>query len=263
LYALDTSRAGALVSKAIFHVWVLQGLAYLVLAVERVRRARSLLEQASADDAVLRLHWLHRFAALNGLIWGLLLVDRICEVTGIHEGLWQSAALGVMTTSALFALAWFGLRLPLVASAEEIGALPSGRAIRGKSSYARSGLDGEQCIKIAADLSRLLEQENLYADSQLDLHTLSRRSGWSSNYISQALNQGLNQSFFEFVNGYRVSAAERCLIDPADERTILEVALACGFGSKSTFNAVFKRMTGRTPGELRRARTDAPDASTA
>lgn len=261
LYAFDTSRVGVLVFKITFHAWVLQGLAYLVFAIERVRRARSLLEQASADDAVLRLHWLHRFVALNGLIWGLMLVDRIYEVAEIPEGLWQSAASGVLSTSALFALAWFGLRLPLVASTEAIEALPSGRAIRGRSSYARSGLDAEQCAKIAAELSRLLEQESLYADSQLDLQTLSRHSGWPPNYISQALNQGLSQNFFEFVNGFRVWAAERCLTDPADRRTILEVALACGFGSKSTFNAVFKRMTGCTPGELRRARIDAPGAS--
>jgi AraC-like DNA-binding protein len=73
--------------------------------------------------------------------------------------------------------------------------------------------------------------------------------GWPPNYISQALNQGLGQNFFEFVNGFRVAAAECCLADPPDKRTILEVALACGFGSKSTFNAVFKRMTDRTPSQ--------------
>lgn len=263
LYALDTSRAGALVFEITYHAWVLQGLAYLVYAIERVRRARPLLEQASADDTVLRLHWLHRFAALNGLIWGLMLVDRIYEVAGIQEGLWQSVASGVLITAALLAMAWFGLRLPLVASTEAIEALPSSRATRGPSSYARSGLDAEQCTRIAADLSQLLERESLYTDSQLDLQTLSRRSGWPANYISQALNQGLNQNFFEFVNGFRVSAAERRLTNPADRRTILEVALACGFGSKSTFNAVFKRMTGRTPGALRRARIAAPDESTA
>lgn len=263
LYAFDTSRMGVLVFKVTFHAWVLQGLAYLVFAIKRVRRARSLLEQTSADDAVLRLHWLHRFVVLNGLIWSLMLVDRIYEVAGTQEGLWQGAASEALITSALFALAWFGLRLPLAASTEAIKALPSGRTVRGTSSYTRSGLDAEQCAKIAADLSQLLERESLYADSQLDLQTLSRRSGWPPNYISQALNQGLNQNFFEFVNGFRVSAAERCLTDPADQRTILEVALACGFGSKSTFNAVFKRMTGRTPGALRRARIDAPGTSTA
>jgi AraC-like DNA-binding protein len=254
---------GALIFGATYHAWVLHGLVYLFLAIERVRCARSLLEQTSADDAVLRLHWLHGFVALNGLIWGLMLVDRIYEVAGIQEGLWQSAASVGVSTSALFALAWFGLRLPLAAATEAAEALPSGHAIRATSSYARSGLDAEQCARIAADLSRLLEQESLYADSQLDLQTLSRRSGWSANYISQALNQGLDQNFFEFVNGFRVSAAERCLTDPADRRTVLEVALACGFGSKSTFNAVFKRMTGRTPGALRRARIDAPRESTA
>ena len=67
----------------------------------------------------------------------------------------------------------------------------------------------------------------------------------------QALNQQLGQNFFEFVNGFRIAAAERCLADPGDQRSILDIALACGFGSKSTFNAVFKRMTGLTPTAFR------------
>ena len=101
----------------------------------------------------------------------------------------------------------------------------------------------------------MLTNERLYADGSFDLQALSRRSGWPPNYVSQALNQGLGRNFFEFVNGFRVAAAETCLADPADTRTILEIALACGFGSKSTFNTVFKRINGSTPGEFRRART--------
>jgi len=263
LYAFDTSRLGALAFKVTYHAWVLQGLGYIVFAISRVRGAQKLLEQASADGVVLRLTWLHRFVALNSVIWSLMLVDRICEVAGIREGLWLSVALDVLSTSTLFALAWFGLRLPLIPATSPIAVIEADRALHQTMSYARSGLDGEQCAKVAADLSRLVERERLYTDNQLDLRVLSLRSGWPPNYISQALNQGLGQNFFEFINNFRVSAAERCLTDPADRRTILEVALACGFGSKSTFNAVFKRMTGRTPGELRRARIAVSGQSTA
>lgn len=264
VFAFDTSRVGGLAFKITYHAWAFQGMLYLALAVHRVRGARPLLEQANADEAVLRLNWLHRLLALNGVIWGLMLMDRIYGIAGLRESLWQSAASDVLGTLALFGLAWFGLHLPRVASAGPAETLPVEQPTASRSSsYARSGLGAEQCVEMAADLSRLMEEGRLYVDSQFDLQALSRCSGWPSNYISQAINQGLRQNFFEFVNGFRVAAAERCLTDPADQRTILEVAFACGFGSKSTFNAVFKRMTGHTPGELRRTRLAASDEATA
>jgi AraC-like DNA-binding protein len=154
--------------------------------------------------------------------------------------------LDALFVGSLYLLAWFGLR---ERGARRIEA----EAPSASPSYARSGLAADQCATVAAELSRLMVDEALYADSAFDLAALSRRSGWPPNYVSQALNQGLGRNFFEFVNGFRVAAAERHLADPDDARTILEIALACGFGSKSTFNAVFKRMTGRTPREFRRA----------
>jgi AraC-like DNA-binding protein len=255
VFAFDTSRVGNLVFKITYHAWVFQGLLYLAMAIQHVRGARSLLEQANADEAVLRLSWLHGLLALNGVIWGLMLMDRVYEITGLLESPWQSAASDVFGTLALFGLAWFGLHLPRVASSGPAETLPVEQpTVNGAPSYARSGLNAEQCVEMAADLAQLMEKDRLYVDSRFDLQTLSRCSGWPSNYISQAINQGLHQNFFEFVNGFRVAAAERYLADPADRRTILEVAFTCGFGSKSTFNAVFKRMTGHTPSEFRRAR---------
>lgn len=92
----------------------------------------------------------------------------------------------------------------------------------------------------------------MYADPDFDLLRLSQRSGWPPNHVSQALNQGLGQNFFEFVNTFRIASATASLADGGDGRSVLEIALASGFGSKSTFNAVFKRMTGHTPREYRR-----------
>lgn len=263
VFAFDTSRVGGLAFKITYHAWVLLGLLYLALAVQRVHRARTLLEQANADEAVLRLNWLHRLLALNGVIWGLILMDRIYEIAGIPEGSWLTVALDVLSTLTLFALAWSGLHLPRMAWTEPAETFPAKRSASRPPPYARSGLSAEQCAEMAAELSSLMTEECLYVDSQFGLQALSRRSGWPPNYISQALNQGLGQNFFEFVNGFRVAAAERCLTDSTDQRTILDVALACGFGSKSTFNAVFKRVAGRTPSELRRNRIAVSGKSTA
>ncbi|WP_430391590.1 helix-turn-helix domain-containing protein [Dyella sp. 20L07] len=261
LHPFDINAVGAIVFKVTHHAWVVLGLIYLAAAVQLTYRSRPLLEQANADEMALRLTWLRRLVALIAVIWMLLAIDRLSTVTGIKEGPLLSTLLGVFTVVALYILAWFGLRQRALVPVELTGLERAGAPIS-QAPYARSGLENAQCADVATDLSRLMLDEQLYADSHFDLRALSQRSGWSPNYISQALNQGLGQNFFEFVNGFRIAAAERCLADPTDQRTILDIGLACGFGSKSTFNAVFKRMTDRTPSEYRRTSLTPPGRKT-
>nr|WP_199043637.1 helix-turn-helix domain-containing protein [Dyella sp. ASV24] len=256
---LDTTRIGAWAFLVTYHAWVLSGLAYLVLAVRHIYSSRHVLERSVADESALRLTWLRGLTTLIAVSWIWMTVDRFATAAGRAPQGWPALMLDGMTFATLFMLAWFGLRQPVLVQDEapkgEASLAPADPAVP----YARSPLSTAQCVAIAAELAGLMEREQLYSDSRLDLQSLSQRGGWPPNYISQALNQGRGQNFFEFVNGYRVAAAERHLADPSDERSILEIALACGFGSKSTFNAVFKRLTGSTPREYRRHRHETRD----
>jgi AraC-like DNA-binding protein len=257
-WALDVTPAGLRAFKLSYHAWVLSGLLYLLAAVLRIYRSRPVLEQCNASESALRLSWLRGLTLLLAVSWIWMTVDRLGKTVGYSQPPALELCLDGLTVMTLYVLAWFGLHQPVLMpedAAKETRLEATGTA----TAYARSGLDARQCTAMAAELAHLVTHERLYTDSQLDLQALSQRSGWPPNYISQALNQGLGLNFFEFVNGFRVKAAQRCLADPTDQRTILEVALACGFGSKSTFNAVFKRLTGQTPRESRRTGSAASD----
>jgi len=148
------------------------------------------------------------------------------------------------------------LRAPVSAAAPGVGNLiPPPNEDVAVARYERSGIDAAQCAAIASALTALMRDERLHEAPELDLQSLSQRSGWSPNQVSQALNQGLGQSFSEFVTGFRITAAKSFLSDPADPRSVLDIGLAAGFGSKSTFNSAFKRATGQTPSEYRRLTT--------
>lgn len=248
---LDTTPAGAWTLRVAYHAWVLSGLAYLVFAMQHIYRSRHVLERSIADESALRLTWLRALTTLLAGSWIWMSVDRLATAFGRPAQGWPVVLLDGVSFATLFVLAWFGLRQPVLARGE-----PDGRDVstdRAEATpYARSALDTAQCAEIAGELVLLMDRDRLYADHRLDLSMLSQRSGWPPNYVSQALNQGRGQNFFEFVNGFRVAAAEHHLADPGDQRTILDIALACGFGSKSTFNAVFKRLTGHTPTSYRR-----------
>jgi len=79
------------------------------------------------------------------------------------------------------------------------------------------------------------------------LHTgrdLATRAGLSSHNLSQLLNEELRRTFFDYINSHRVEEVKRCLLDPAYERqTLLDIAMASGFSSKTAFNTADKRRT--------------------
>lgn len=96
-----------------------------------------------------------------------------------------------------------------------------------------------------------------WREEALTLAVLARRLHTSPRTLSRALNEGLGQTFNEFVNRMRVDAVARELRDPAHRRDLLQVAFDAGFSSKASFNRAFKAYTGLTPSAFRDAPADA------
>jgi len=108
-----------------------------------------------------------------------------------------------------------------------------------------------ETAKLAETANRLkeaMEEKQYYLDSDLTLAAFSNATGYGQKEISKALNSTLQLNFHEFVNGYRIEAFKRNLeLSEFSHLSLLGVALESGFGSKSTFNLVFKANTGMTP----------------
>lgn len=104
-----------------------------------------------------------------------------------------------------------------------------------------------------------MSHEKLYLDANLSLPKLSAHLDTSVNYVSQAINSGLNSNFFHMVNRYRVEAAAALLeSDVRPLKSTGEIALAVGFKSVSTFYTAFHKVTGQAPGAYRRRFKKAP-----
>jgi AraC-like DNA-binding protein len=102
---------------------------------------------------------------------------------------------------------------------------------------------------------RLLREEN---DRSLD--ELSRASGTSRSVLTRLFKRQTGLSILEYKNRLRV---ERFLALYADgERmTLLDAALAAGFGSYAQFHRVFRGVMGHTPSRLTRPRKRTRTAS--
>ena len=60
------------------------------------------------------------------------------------------------------------------------------------------------------------------------------------------LNKEMGKGFKTFVNEYRIEKAKELLIEDRNA-SVLSIAFEVGFKSKSSFNAVFRELTGMTP----------------
>lgn len=97
-------------------------------------------------------------------------------------------------------------------------------------------------------LSNYMTSQRPYLDPDLNLHDLARQLRTNSNQLSRVINSGYAMNFNDFINSYRTKAfIDRLEAGEHQQRTLLSLALDCGFNSKATFNRAFKKIIGRTP----------------
>lgn len=122
-----------------------------------------------------------------------------------------------------------------------------------KQKYEGYQLDDEIAAAYAKEAKELMDKEKLYRNPDLTLPMLAKKLKLSANTLSQVLNGYCGQTFYNFVNSYRLEEVVSMMRDPKfDEKSVLELLLEAGFKSKSTFNPVFKKWTGKTPSEYRK-----------
>ncbi|WP_332854914.1 helix-turn-helix domain-containing protein [Duganella sp. S19_KUP01_CR8] len=240
---------------------------YGIAVSYRLRRFRATLRENYSSLAGRDLRWLSQSTAL------LLLLLALWIPAVALGGYWQ-AVLAAGRLALLIALGWYGLSRPGLFmrkhdDAELSAAIPASEtppiaeptATDSGEKYARSGMNTATESLIGKRLAQRMEQQRDYLEPDLKLGELAERIGTSPQLLSQYLNEALGQSFFEYINAQRSLEVQSLMRDQSHAgATLLELAIAAGFNSKTTFNASFKKCTGMAPSAWRKlqAETFAP-----
>ena len=223
---------------------------YVVAAILRITRFRRQLRARRADADRQSLQWLGAMAVTQGLIWGIAALDEIGGVPFInYYWIYGAVALWVLVTG------WFSLSQP------PVPAQPHDSAETAGAHTADEADDDARFPDVEARLTQLMAREQLFREPALTIGQLARRSGYPEYLVSAVINRRFGTTFWDYINRLRIDSVRGHLADPGDTRTILDVAYACGFTSKSTFNAAFRRESGVTPSEFRRQHAQATLAS--
>lgn len=119
--------------------------------------------------------------------------------------------------------------------------------------YQHSGLSTSDMEPLAGKIIRYLEKDKPYVHPEYNLQGMMQDLDLSQQNLSQTINEHLGKNFYQLINEYRVKEFQRLLKQPeASQFTILGLAYEAGFNSKSSFNRVFKEITGKTPSQYQR-----------
>ncbi len=129
--------------------------------------------------------------------------------------------------------------------------------------YRRSNMEGEEISLVMAKVDRVMESSPEIYSTDFSLERLAELTGESRIRLSQAINQVPGRTFYSILNGYRVREACRRMDDKEQYGglTIEAIGQSVGFKNRSSFVAIFKRITGLTPSAYLKQPT-APDSPT-
>jgi AraC-like DNA-binding protein len=236
----------ALATFALVLAWPVVAGGYVVAILRLLARHRALLRDRFSNIDQMEMRWVEGFMGLVTLLWltaaGALLNDNL-STAPVRIG----AILLLMTGALLLFLMVFSLR---GRTTEAAGAADVSEPEKpGLHKYARSALTRDHALQLAARIGKAMSDDDLHLDPNLSLAKLSRRVGAAPNLVSQTLNDTLGRTFFDYVNDRRIDTAINWLKET--DMSVLDIAIAAGFNSRSTFYKAFSARTGRTPQRYR------------
>jgi len=112
----------------------------------------------------------------------------------------------------------------------------------------------QELLVLSQKIIELIEGEQLYKEMGLSVNEVADKLGSQTYLVSQAINSCLGKNFFELINRYRVEEAKILLKDPSKNHlSNVGIGFESGFNSKTSFNTSFKKYTGMTPSEFKKA----------
>lgn len=209
---------------------------YPLAALRQLLRQQGDFRKEHKDDARLLMVWLSTFIIII-LLLGLSSIPQIRAITGDFE----QDTLGVLAILLLV----HTLGYIVIAR----------RSLQDGFILSRQSSDGSEDFKATAhEIDQWLQTEKAYLDSEMSLEAMAKALRMPRNMVSDSINIGLGTTFYDIMNRYRVAEFKTLAALPENkDKSVLELAYACGFNSKAAFYRAFRASEGMTPTEYRKS----------
>lgn len=226
-----------------------QVIGYFYVIFRYLRRAKNFVKDYYSEAELMRKKWIPR---LISLFAGLFVVVMVCYAIWPRTDAWLIQLLNVLAMVYLLYQVMataLSAHYPRPDEAVAIEAEAEFVAVNAEP-QTEPNIDKEEMEALqqyARQVEEYLQTSGVYINPNLSLNDVAKETDISAKTISRAINTALGRNFFDLVNGFRVEMSKSLLREKKEKGLTLEtIAEKCGFNSRFTFNAAFKKATGMT-----------------
>lgn len=246
----SSSRLEIQLNHVFMHV---QMILYLVAAFMILRKARKIYLENYAGASIESLNWLFQFTVALTAFYAIALLKNIFKFTeyaGISD--WLKIGLLLFAMVTIFWYLYKALNNPSLFRNVDSKLKLVKHIIYEEKNGEDLTVSDEEFDEELVILKEYMMEEKPFLNPNLTIQDISKEIEIPVRDLSILINHKLGQHFYDFVNTYRIEQAMDTLKDATKNKvTILEILYEVGFNSKSSFNAAFKKHTGKTPTSYR------------
>ncbi|MEL7311062.1 MAG: helix-turn-helix domain-containing protein [Pseudomonadota bacterium] len=224
-------------------VAVVLGIVAVTLSWRETRRYRAWLSHSHSSMREFDLTSLRRFLVI---MVGLVGLWAVVEALQLILGRFSYTGVAIVLMCAGLAIFW--LAVDLLTQANRI--YPKMSRVE-ETTDVDTSPPGSSKWSVAT-LRDAVRGGGWHRDAGLTIRRLARHLATNESTLSSAINAVPGLNFNAFINRLRLQEVCEQLLDAGDPRSVLEIALDGGFGSKATFNRTFKDQIGMTPSQWKR-----------
>lgn len=218
---------------------------YWLLSLLKLIKHRRTVENISASPADIRLDWLLYF--VYGI--GVVIVTWMVDILWIPQPTINASVAAPIYFLAIFFLGYHVLRQAEIYPYQAQQVDDISLILADSASSTRKQLFTDTLLEnLKQKLSALMAEKKPFLNNELSLPELAAAMHLSTHELSHLINEGFGENFYQFINRYRVSESKRLLLSEQNAHlSMVGIAFAAGFNSKTAFNTTFKKMTGLSP----------------
>lgn len=242
------------VSYVVLVVRIIHAFIYIFFCIRLVQtHAGKVKESFSAVEKV-NISWIRHLLVLFIVVWLVVLALYLFIPHSMEKEKLNFSIIYLLVSLSIFSIGYRGMSQPEIFSSVPNDAQYPGETKEKK--YEKTGLGPEEAKSLLNRLLRFITSEKPYLEPELTLPQLAKALDIPLHHVSQVINEKLQQNFYKFINSYRVEEAKKRLSHyEIGKEKLIKIAFDVGFNSLSTFNRVFKELTGQSPSEFRKKQT--------
>jgi AraC-like DNA-binding protein len=215
---------------------------YLVLSMNLLIKYKIKIKNQFSNPKSLNFSWFYILLVFLFAIWIFVLANFLLSLCNLPNSLLLYLIVKLLILFLFLYISFSGFKDRYVFL-----------DVKSQKKYQQSRLSQSEILKYSEEIVNYFDKMKPYLNPDLNLNEVSEYLNMPARNVSQIINEGCNQNFYDIVNKFRIEEAKSLLKSYSpEEKTVSEIMYNVGYETKSAFYKAFKKFTNSTPMEYRK-----------